>query len=99
MTHAMATWATENPIWLATARNFSTNATLPGGLVTAMTDGATVHGTDLDRRVSNQQRLLDLKRSRLEARFARMESALAMVQSQGQQLQSQLSNLSKQSGN
>jgi flagellar capping protein FliD len=68
--------------------------TLPGGILTSMTDSASRLQSDLDLRIKEGERRIDIKRTRLEAQFVRMESAVAQLQAQGQRLNSQLGNLS-----
>lgn len=73
-------------------RSYVTTNTLPTGMVGTATTTAAARQTDLDSRIAQNQRLLDLKRRHLEAQFSKMESAVAQLQSQGQRLQAQLGN-------
>ncbi|HEY3083499.1 MAG TPA: flagellar filament capping protein FliD [Chloroflexota bacterium] len=71
-------------------RSYLNGVTLPGGILTSMTSTANARQSYLDARIQNTQRLLDQKRTRLEAQFSRMESAVAQLQAQGNRLSSQL---------
>jgi flagellar hook-associated protein 2 len=71
-------------------RSYLNNATLPGGLVPSLTESANKRQSDLDTRIAQRQRLLDMRQTQLQAQFSRMESALSQIQAQGQQLQAQL---------
>jgi flagellar hook-associated protein 2 len=71
-------------------RSYLNGVTLPGGILNSMTDTANARQSYLDTRIQNTQRLLDQKRTRLEAQFSRMESAVAQLQAQGNRLSSQL---------
>jgi flagellar capping protein FliD len=71
-------------------RTYVFNATLPSGMVSAVSSNQQASQKDLDKRIEAGGRKLDLKRTRLQAQFARMESAVAQLQAQGQRMQSQL---------
>lgn len=77
----------------AKVRSYVNSATLPNGLISSITDGASARKSAINSRIEYAQKSLETKRARLEAQFSRMESALATLQAQGQRLQSQLSKL------
>jgi flagellar hook-associated protein 2 len=79
-------------------RTYLNSVTLPGGVLTSMTNTANAQQSTLDGRIKETQRRLDGKRTRLEAQFARMESAIAQLQAQSNRLNSQLAGLQSSSG-
>ena len=74
-------------------RTYVNSAVLPAGFLSGMTSTSAQQQTDLDSRIAETTRRMELKRSRLEAQFARMEGAVAQLQAQGNRLNSQLSKL------
>ncbi|HEV8637872.1 MAG TPA: flagellar filament capping protein FliD [Chloroflexota bacterium] len=76
-------------------RTYLNGVTLPGGILTSMTDTSNARQSYLDLRIEDSERRLDQKRSRLEAQFARMETAVAKLQAQGNRLNSQLAGMQR----
>ncbi|TAK24678.1 MAG: hypothetical protein EPO26_05550 [Chloroflexota bacterium] len=74
-------------------RSTINSATLPGGVLTSITDASTTTQTDIGARVKSVESRMEQRRARLEAQFARMEGAVAQLQSQAARLNAQLAKL------